>query len=180
MGHLSARPEGAPRSGARRPVQLRGRVDAPKESNFNGSSMPLGDRWAFGPRRSHGVRGHRTPVLAAAVSLFMVLGMTGAFADQIVADADALILDSPHGNSQTATQAVGTTRAYDFSAAIRELATADNVFPGAVSVSIAKSGTGRARRTAGPWIFTGTNRVRLGPSTSPFRPMRVTSRRRCP
>ena len=87
----------------------------------------------------------------------MVLGMTGAFADQIVADADALILDSPHGNSQTATQAVGTTRAYDFSAAIRETGNAaDNVFPGAVSVSIAKSGDwAGSGGTAGPWIFTG-------------------------
>ena len=87
----------------------------------------------------------------------MVLGMTGAFADQIVADADALILGSPHGNSQSATQAVGTTHAYDFSAAIRETGNAtDNVFPGAVSVSIAKSGDWvGSGGTAGPWVFTG-------------------------
>jgi len=49
----------------------------------------LGDQWAFGSRRPHGVRRHRTSLVTLAVSFLMMLGMTGAFADNVQNDVVA-------------------------------------------------------------------------------------------
>jgi hypothetical protein len=51
---------------------------------------PLGDRWAFGARRPNGVRRHRMSLLSMAVSFLLMLGMTGAFADNTLPDGDGV------------------------------------------------------------------------------------------
>jgi hypothetical protein len=65
-------------------------------------------------------------------------------ADGIIADADALVLSPPAGNSTSATQSAGTTQSYDFSAYIKETGNnGDDVFVAAndkVNVTIARSG----------------------------------------
>ncbi|HUF58825.1 MAG TPA: PxKF domain-containing protein [Actinomycetota bacterium] len=70
--------------------------------------------------------------------------MTGALADGIEADADALVAASPHANDFSATQAAGDTVAYDFSAQVKNTGNSNNdVFSSlgdTVSVTIVRSG----------------------------------------
>ena len=77
---------------------------------------------------------------AIGMSLLM-LSTSAVFADQIVADRDALSTDSSAGNSLNANQQPGTTVAYDLSAHVKDTGnTTNNVFPGTVTATIARSG----------------------------------------
>jgi hypothetical protein len=98
---------------------------------------------------------------ANALSLALIVAMlltSVALADQINADADALVLSAPSPNGITATQASGTTASYDFSAIIRNTGnTANDVFAASsdtVSVTITKGGSWVSGGTSGPWSFT--------------------------
>src|SRR5215208_6767232 len=77
-----------------------------------------------------------------------------ALADGLEADADDLVAATPHGNSTTATQQPGTTVEYDFSAQIKDTGNAgNNVFPGTVTVSIARAGDWLASSAGTPSSF---------------------------
>jgi hypothetical protein len=78
---------------------------------------------------------------AAAATVFAVAGGSAALADQINGDADALATAGPFPNGLTASQQVGTTKAYDFSAVIKNTGNAANdVFPGTVTAQVSASG----------------------------------------
>src|SRR5215204_6589063 len=115
-----------------------------------------GDTWALGRRYTGGRRRRRASFVTTFVAFALVLGSGAAFADQLAADADSLVLAAPHGNSVPANQAVGTTASYDFSAVINDTGnTSNDVFPGNVSVTISRAGDWvAAGGTAGPWAFT--------------------------
>jgi len=75
-----------------------------------------------------------------AIAMLVVLPFA-AFADGIEADADDLVAESPHGNSTVASQQAGTTVEYDFSSQIKNTGNSSNdVLPGTVTVTIARSG----------------------------------------
>jgi hypothetical protein len=92
-----------------------------------------------------------------------------ALADNIGADADALVLNTPHSNNVTATQASGTTVSYDFSAVINNTGNSSNdVFKNSgdsVSVSITKGGDWLNGGTSGPWSFTAYDAPKAGKIT---------------
>jgi hypothetical protein len=67
----------------------------------------LGDRWAFTERRPNGVRRNRKSLLTMTVSFLLVLGMTGAFADDFSADND--LVTNGNQNSVSLTAAPGAT-----------------------------------------------------------------------
>lgn len=69
-------------------------------------------------------------VRAAAIAMLLVLATASlAFADAISADTDALATATPHANGLNATQDVGTTVDYDYSALVSETGNAnDDVF----------------------------------------------------
>ena len=91
--------------------------------------------------------------IALTIMLALVI-VQSVWADDIQADADALVLNSPHSNAVTTTQNGGTTLSYDFSAYIKETGNATNdVFknPGdEVSVTITKSGDWLSGGTSAP------------------------------
>lgn len=99
-----------------------------------------------------------------ALSLALIVAMlftAVAFADQLDADADALVAESPHGNSVTETQNGGITASYDFSALIKDTpgggSGGNDVFAATtdtVSVTITKGGAWLSGGTSGPWTFT--------------------------
>lgn len=93
-----------------------------------------------------------------AIATSGVLAMTGAArADGLQADADSLASGiGQHGDSLSANQAEGTTVAYDLSALIYDTGNANNdVFPGTVTVSIARAGDWLASSPGAPtsWTF---------------------------
>jgi hypothetical protein len=67
----------------------------------------LGDRWAFAEHRPNGVRRNRKSLLTMTVSFLLVLGMTGAFADDFSADND--LVTNGNQNSVSLTAAPGAT-----------------------------------------------------------------------
>jgi hypothetical protein len=71
----------------------------------------LGDRWALGSRHPNGFRRHRASLLTLAVSFLLMLGMTGAFADNVVNDVVA-------GGNDTIASGGTTTIAYKINAAM--------------------------------------------------------------
>lgn len=101
-----------------------------------------------------------------AMSLAVILAMlltSLALADGITADADALVLSTPHPNGVTTTQNSGTTVSYDFSAVISNTGGSGNdVFPGSVGVTITKAGAWLSGGTSGPWTFTDYNVPQAG------------------
>lgn len=102
-----------------------------------------------------GKRFSRALAVTTVASLVMA---TAAFADDLDADADALATAVPHPNGLTANQQPGTTVAYDLSALVDETGNAtDDVFPGSVVVTIARSGAWLASDAGTPASFTFTN-----------------------
>ena len=95
-----------------------------------------------------------------ALSLAVIMAMlftSLALADSFNADADALVLATPHANSLSATQNGGTTVAYDFSAYVKNTGNAsDNVFPGTVTVTISRSGAWLDASSGSPASFSFT------------------------
>lgn len=94
---------------------------------------------------------------AAGALALTLIGATAALADKIEGDADALATSAPAGNSVTTSQPIGSTVAYDLSASIDETGNAmDDVFPGTLAVSIARSGAWVAADAGSPTSFTFT------------------------
>jgi hypothetical protein len=95
-----------------------------------------------------GKRFSRAMAITTVASLVMA---TAALADNLEADADALATSSPAGNALNANQQPGTTVSYDLSAAIKETGNAnDDVFPGSVVVTVARSGDWLAADAGAP------------------------------
>jgi hypothetical protein len=97
--------------------------------------------------------------LGIAIGVIMALVMTQVIlADGVTADADALVLQTPHENFLLATQNGGTTVVYNFSAAVNNTGNATNdVFVGSsdsVSVSISRTGDWLAGGAPGSFTFT--------------------------
>lgn len=107
---------------------------------------------------------HKKTYIGIALTLILTLLMaTGALADAITADADALVLNTPHPNNVDATQAGGTTVSYPFSAAIANTGNDKNdVFPGSVTVTITKAGDWLSGETSGEWTFTAYDAAQVG------------------
>ena len=104
--------------------------------NRSGARHGKGAAFRFGRLR-------RTAV-AATAALMVAAGGAAAYADGLVADADAFVTQSPNGNGAEADQTVGTTEEYDFSALVKNTGNENNdVFPGTVVVSITRGG---------PWL----------------------------
>jgi hypothetical protein len=93
----------------------------------------------------------RATALAATA---LLLSTSVVWADQLNADADALVVSAPHGNGLTANQQIGMTVSYDLSALISETGnTTNDVFPGSVVVTITRSGTWLAASAGAPAAF---------------------------
>jgi hypothetical protein len=98
-----------------------------------------------------GKRLSRALAVTAVASLVMA---TVAFADDLDADADALATAVPHPNGLEASQQPGTTMAYNLSALIDETGNpGDDVFPGSLVVSIARTGAWLATDAGAPASF---------------------------
>jgi hypothetical protein len=99
-------------------------------------------------------RNKLTLALSLATMLALLL-VPLALADSISGDADALVLETPHANSLTATQNGGTTVAYDFSAVIKNTGNIGNdVFPGSVTASITRGGAWQNGGSPASFTFT--------------------------
>jgi hypothetical protein len=99
-----------------------------------------------------GKRFSRALAVTTVASLVMA---TAAFADDLDADADALATAVPHPNGLTANQQPGTTATYDLSALVDETGNpTDNVFPGSLVVTIARSGDWLAGGSPASFTFT--------------------------
>jgi hypothetical protein len=103
---------------------------------------------------------------ASALALAGLLVATGAvYADQLQGDTDALSTAAPHANGLDATQTVGTTVSYDYSAHVKETGNAnDDVFPGTVeaNVSIVQNDLGWSASVGGALSFTAYDQNQAG------------------
>ena len=100
----------------------------------------------------------RSAAVAAVTALLLATGSAVAYSDTLSADADSLASDTPHGNSLTVGQAVGTTVSYPFSAIIKDTGAEKNtVFPGTVVVSITRAGAWLVSSASSPDTFTFTD-----------------------
>jgi hypothetical protein len=96
----------------------------------------------------------RKVVVLIAVLALLAVPLV-ALADSISGDADALVLQTPHTNSLSATQNGGTTVSYPFSAVINNTGNSSNdVFPGSVVVSISRDGNWLSGGTPTSFTFT--------------------------
>jgi hypothetical protein len=96
----------------------------------------------------------------ALAGVALILSTTAVYADQLQADADALVASVPHGNVLAATQQAGTTVAYDLSAQIHNTSPSTNdVFVNAgdyVEVTITRAGDWLGSPAGSPASFTFT------------------------
>jgi len=101
-----------------------------------------------------------------ALSLAVIMAMlitSLALADSISADADSLVLETPHANSLSTTQNAGTTVIYPFSAVINNTGgTGNDVFPGSVAVSISRSGGWLGDGTPSTFTFSSYDTPQVG------------------